>query len=153
MFEGLRIEKLISENIDMVYDLYKTAFGERSSTLEWLNDSLTDPDAYIYVAYLADEFVAFCGMYHNTSITPHYCKIGNIVVKEKFRGKGIGKTLMKKMLDTAKELGLDRIKLEVDTKSNAVKLYESLGFIIEKTEKNFYDNGADAYVMWRYSEK
>ena len=46
------------------------------------------------------------------------------------------------MLDTAKELGLDRTKLEVDTKSKAVKLYESLAFIIEETEKSFYDNGS-----------
>ena len=152
MLEHLRIEKLISENIDMVYELYRTAHGDNLSTLEWLKDSLSDPNAYIYIAYFENEIIAFCGMYHNTSCTPRYCKIGNIVVKEKYRRKGIGKTLMKIMLDTTSELGVDVTKLEVETKNNAVQLYKSMGFIIEKTEKCFYDNGADAYIMWRYSD-
>ena len=71
-----------------------------------------------------------------------------------FRRKGIGKTLMQKMLDTAKELRLDRAKLEVSTKNPAVKLYEALGFKIEEFHENYYDkSGDEGYIMWWYDDK
>ena len=83
---------------------------------------------------------------------PDYCKIGNIAVEKDFRRKGIGNALTLKVLETAKNLGVNRTKLEVCTKNyEAIKLYEALGFQIESTEKGFYDDGDDAYIMWHYS--
>ena len=42
-------------------------------------------------------------------------------------------------MDTAKKLGVGKVKPEVETKSEAIELYKSLDFQIEETENNFYE--------------
>jgi ribosomal protein S18 acetylase RimI-like enzyme len=154
----IRIEKMAPGDIGAAYALYLDNSDDDTEryVIDWLNETVGDPYGYFFAAYVGDELAGWCGMYHNTPIsnpditTPDYCKIGNIVVKKDYRRKGIGKSLVMKMLDTAKELGVYRTKLEVDTISDAVRLYESLGFKIEETVEMFYDDGSDAYIMWRY---
>jgi len=153
MSETLRIEKMTRGEIDAAYALYLSDVDDDPERylINWFNETIDDPYGYFFAAYWGGEFVGWCGMYHQTAFATHYCKIGNIVVKKDFRRKGIGRALMLKMLGTAEKLGLDRTKLEVDTENGAVRLYESLGFQIEETEERFYDDGSDAYIMWRYS--
>jgi len=161
MNEFLRIEKMTADDIGIVYALYLSDIDDDPNRYEinWLSETIDDPYGYLFVAYWGDELAGYCGGYHNTPISnpeiqiPDYFKIGQITVKKSFRRKGIGKSLMLKMLDTARELGLGRIKLEVSIKNEgAIKLYESFGFKIEQTEVHFYDDGDDAYIMWRYSD-
>lgn len=55
--------------------------------------------------------------------------ISDIVVLKEYRGKGIGKELMKKAEDFTKEKGLKYLKLIAFAEnSNAIGLYKSLGF-------------------------
>ena len=155
---GLRIEKMVAGDIDKVYAMHLENSDDDPSkyVLDWLNGTISDPFGYFFIAYYDSELVGYCGMYHNTPKSnpdievPDYCKIGNIVVKKDFRRRGVGKLLMCKMLDTAKNLGVTRTKLEVDTDNGAVELYKSLGFQIEETVEQFYDDGGDAYIMWLY---
>ena len=152
MTEQLRINKMKAEDINRISDIILEENLDGFEELEWINKSIDDPFAYFFTAFYDDELVGYCGTYHNTTMEAydfHYFKIGSVTVKKEYCRKGIGRALIIRAIDTARELGLDKIKLEVDTKSMAVKLYESLGFKVEKTERNFYDYGGDAYIMWR----
>ncbi|MBD3225520.1 MAG: GNAT family N-acetyltransferase [Caldithrix sp.] len=51
-----------------------------------------------------------------------------ISMVEKYRGKGIGKELMTRLLENAKSRGIKNISLSVDPKNHALHLYEALGF-------------------------
>ena len=54
-----------------------------------------------------------------------------------FRGKGIGRQLMRRTIDAAFAFGLTRIELTVrEGNSNAIALYKSLGFEIEGLHRN-----------------
>jgi len=161
MSDIFTIAKMTAGDIGAAYALHLGSSDDDPSghVIEWLNETVDDPFGHFFVAYWGDDMVAYCGMYHNTPISnpeissPDYCKIGDIVVKKEFQGKGIGKRLILKVLETAKELGVGRTKLEVETTNErAVKLYESLGFKIEETVEGFYDDGADAYIMWHHQE-
>ena len=160
MNECINIRKMTASDIDVVYSLHLSDSDNDPNryVIDWLNETVDDPCGYLFVAFWGDELAGYCGMYHNTSTsnpeiqTSDYCKIGNIVVKSCYRRRGIGKSLMLKMLDTAKKFGVGKVKLEVDTKSEAVELYKSLGFQIKETEKSFYDDGDDAYIIWHYFE-
>jgi ribosomal-protein-alanine N-acetyltransferase len=152
MNEKLRIEKMKASDIDAVYALELDVYAEDPSPVEWFIEGVKSETAFYFVAYYGEELVGYCGIYLNTSVSPNYCKIGTIVVNQRFRTRGIGTALMEKMFAIAQENKINRIKLEVSTKNNAVALYSKLGFQIEETIENFYDEiNEDAYVMWRYS--
>ena len=63
-------------------------------------------------------------------------KVGQIrfmAVSEKFQGKGLGKIVVKKAEETAKQMGLTKIELQA--RENAVEFYKSAGYTIK--EKTF----------------
>ena len=159
MNETIRIEKMTIDDIPAAYAINLEANKDDPWPMEWFKEDFNgvdpeEPTPYWFLAYYQDELAGFCGMYHNTSFAQHYCKIGTLAVSPAFQRKGIGKALMQKVLDTTKELGLDRAKLEVSTKNPAVKLYEALGFKIEEFHEKYYDkSGDDGYIMWWYDDK
>lgn len=67
--------------------------------------------------------------------------ITNVAVFPEFRGQGLGKALVKKVLEYAEENNFSFVTLEV-RKSNerAISLYTSFGFKLEGERKNFYSN-------------
>ncbi|MCL2216035.1 MAG: GNAT family N-acetyltransferase [Defluviitaleaceae bacterium] len=153
MSEKLRIIKMTEDELDAVDVMELEVYGDTAAPFEFLMDAFNDPNGYLYVAYWGDEIAGHCAMSHKTSATPNYCNIGNLMVKKNFRRRGIGKLLMIKILDKAKELGLSRATLKVATENfAAIDLYKSFGFQVEELIKNFYaDEGGDAYIMWSYS--
>lgn len=55
-----------------------------------------------------------------------------IAVQERFWGKGYGRWMMKLLLDSARGMGLRRIRLSVDnTNTSAIALYERYGFKLD----------------------
>ncbi|KTC85433.1 MULTISPECIES: GNAT family N-acetyltransferase [Legionella] len=54
-----------------------------------------------------------------------------------YRGKGIGKALIKGALEEAKRKGLTRIELTVrENNKSAIALYEKVGFVVEGLHRN-----------------
>lgn len=76
--------------------------------------------------------------------------ITTICVCSKARGNGLGELLLSYLMDLARELGAQRVTLEVRI-SNAVaqSLYRKYGFVAEGVRKRYYsDDNEDALVMW-----
>jgi ribosomal protein S18 acetylase RimI-like enzyme len=62
-------------------------------------------------------------------VSKKVCRVGTIVVLNKFQGLGIGKLLMKHIEKWAQSEGAEEIRLEVmEFNSNAQKFYDSIGF-------------------------
>ena len=86
----------------------------------------------------------------------HTAGVG-IMVHTDYQGRGIGRALMEALLDIADNwLMLKRVELSVFTDNErAVRLYESLGFVVEGTKRYAaVKNGvhADEYLMARYGK-
>lgn len=76
-----------------------------------------------------------CTFYNNGKA--NVMLIDSVQTKERFRGKGYGKMLIKKAIKLAKERKVDSIELVVNKNNKiAKKLYEQAGF--EKTKKDYY---------------
>lgn len=58
----------------------------------------------------------------------------DVVVSQAYRGKGLGKMLMEKLIATAKELGCRHIDLTSNPKRNTHAFYLSLGFVKRDTD-------------------
>jgi ribosomal-protein-alanine N-acetyltransferase len=73
--------------------------------------------------------------------------VGNIAVENEVRGKGIGKALLRRALDDAREHFLVLATLEVRaTNRAAIALYERFGFHTVAIRKRYYGE-EDALVM------
>lgn len=84
------------------------------------------PGGEIVMAILADRAIGCCALL----AMPDRCfEIGKMAVAEEFRGGGIGRKLLARVVEHAREIGARRLYLETSTKlPNAIHLYESQGF-------------------------
>ena len=80
-----------------------------------------------------------------------FVKKGHVVsvaVLEEHRKKGIGRALAEEAIVGIKYKKVDELYLEVRcSNSDAVKLYEKIGFVIKQRLKAYYRDGEDAYLM------
>ena len=81
-------------------------------------------------------------------------KAGHIVsvaVLPEYRNRGIGFELMRRTIDSLRDVyGCDEAYLEVRVSNEpAINLYRKLGFAIVSTQRAYYVDGEDAYVMAR----
>ena len=127
--------------------------GERRTTpeqfktfLERIGDSST-----ILAAEESEEFVGYVMILtESTRKTSHraYMVIG---IREDWRGKGLGKSLIREGIEWAKERSLTRLELTVVTDNEpAIALYRKMGFEIEGTKRqSLYIDGRyhDEYYM------
>jgi len=74
----------------------------------------------------------------------------NIAVDPAYRRKGLGKRLLEYALDYCRQLGAERVELEVRTGNDpAIALYRKYGFVIRERLPFYYSDGEDAFVMVR----
>lgn len=72
----------------------------------------------------------------------------DIVVKEEMRSRGIGKKMMKQLIDLAKSKTLSEVYLEVKASNiPAIKLYQSFAFKTRFMFRGLYD-GEDGIAMY-----
>lgn len=75
----------------------------------------------------------------------------NVAVDPRFQGQGLGRTLMRFLLETARHHGADTVFLEVRPSNRiALRLYDSLGFNQVGLRRGYYpsDKGReDAIIM------
>lgn len=80
-----------------------------------------------------------------------FVKKGHVVsvaVLDEFRRKGIGRALVEESVNGVRLRKCDEFYLEVRcSNTDAVRLYEKLGFSIRQHLRSYYRDGEDAYLM------
>ena len=80
-----------------------------------------------------------------------FVKKGHVVsvaVLQEHRGKGIGRSLLVEAINGLAGRKCDEIYLEVRASNNlAIKMYQSIGFLIKSRLHSYYRDGEDAYLM------
>ena len=112
------------------------------------------PEAFI-VAEMSGKIIGYimCKMEYGFSNFKKlgFVKKGHVVsvsVMEKYRGKGFGSALVDEAISGVKIRQCGELYLEVRcSNTDAVKLYEKLGFIIQQRLKAYYRDGEDSYLM------
>lgn len=65
-----------------------------------------------------------------------------LAVSEEWRGKGVGRELIKRLIAEAKKQNLTKVSLSVEKENFAVNLYQKVGF------KVYTDNPGDYIMLW-----
>lgn len=75
-------------------------------------------------------------------------ELERVAVYPAYRGKGIGKTLINKLVNILKKNNVIKLMLEVRTKNtNAITLYKQCGFVTDTIRKNYYINPSDDALL------
>ena len=109
-------------------------------------EEFSSPTRHFVVAVdQAQSIVAYAGVFAPGDAEADILTVG--VVPE-HRGKGIAKALMSLITDWAKAQGTTAMMLEVKVdNSEAIGLYESLGYSKLNVRKDYFGAGLDAQVM------
>ncbi len=83
-----------------------------------------------------------------TSVLFDEAELPKIAVLPAYRGKGLGQALLTALIEAAKNLGAEKIFLEVRASDvPARKLYERNGFIALRVRSRYYADGEDGIEM------
>ncbi|MBS2970298.1 GNAT family N-acetyltransferase [Metabacillus sp. KIGAM252] len=122
------IKKILGETPYMISEA-----GEYHPSIEdeeyWIKQTYQD-GGMILLAFSGRSLIGMLSVNrHKRNRRNHVCSFG-ISVKNSFQGHGIGKELMRRMIEWCKgEQGLEKITLEVFSNNHkAIQLYKTLGF-------------------------
>lgn len=142
----IKIEKMAKNHIEHIVKIERECFSEPWS-YDGLAAELGNKNSYFIVAKINSNVVGYAGMH----CVLGDCYITNIAVLSPFRRMGIGKTLVKNLIDYSESQNFSFISLEV-RKSNEVakSLYKNLGFKDIGSRKNFYKNPQEDAIIMNY---
>ncbi len=142
----LTIRPLREEDIGALAEMEARAFS-----MPWTAQDFADLLKYDYCLYLVAEVdgaVAGClGM----RILCGEGNIDNVVVADRYRGRGIAQKMLCELLKTGAERGVKAYTLEVrSSNAAAIHIYEKAGFVSEGVRPGFYEKPTeDALIMWK----
>ena len=112
--------------------------------LEELENLLQKDFAKIYLLLCGDLPLGYAVVW----IVEKEAELHWLEIFEDFRGRGLGKELLKLLLEELKRMGVKKLLLEVSDKNlPALGLYRSFGFREVGRRKNYYPDRSDAILM------
>lgn len=142
----LQIREMRACDVEAASRLESKAFSMPWSARDFLEMVEADYADY-YVAEREGQIIGCCGIRNIAGEG----EITNVVVDAAYQNQGIGRKMMKYMLEKAAERGITVCTLEVRvSNAPAIRLYESLGFQGEGVRPRFYEKPEeDALIMWK----
>lgn len=140
----ITVRKMDLSDISFVYNEEIKIFGKSLGEMTLYNEILYNEMSRYFIALVDNKRAAYVGSW----LTVPNAEILNLFVIEKYRGLGIGKLLLNKVIEVCVFEGIQMLTLEV-RKSNkyAIKMYEDLGFEVALTRKKYYSDGEDALLL------
>ncbi len=145
MKQNYKMEEVLIRNIELKDNASLAAIIRKS--LEEFNaakpgtvyfDTTTDhlfelfqstPNSKYFVAELNGTVIGGAGIFPTENLPKGYCELVKMYLSKDARGSGLGRMMISKCLDTAKEMGFTNVYLEsMPELSKAVKVYEKFGF-------------------------
>ena len=141
----IHFRDLLPEDAEAVANIERESFPTPWSREDFWREASNDFACYI-VALDDAEIIGFGGCW----ISFEEAQVTNIALTSVQRGRGLGKTLMARLMRAAAARGAERMTLEVrPSNTPALRLYEGLGCAAVGIRKKYYqDNDEDAILMW-----
>ncbi len=141
------IRNMTVKDLERVMEIEMESFP-----LPWSKESYLGELSNTFASYLVcdyeGEIVGFGGIW----VIFEEAHITNIAIEQNYRQQGMGRMLMGKLENIARDKRAIRILLEVRPSNTAAQImYRSLGFVPTGIRKKYYsDNNEDAILMTKY---
>ena len=133
MIELIQVES--EEHLDCIRELFKEYekslgfdldFQDFEKELAKLPGEYAAPDGCLLLAFYGKNFAGCAGL---RRLEQGICEMKRMYVRPNFRGKGIGRVMSVRIIEIARAIGYERMRLDtIDTMRTAISLYKSLGF-------------------------
>ena len=131
-------------DIPYVYEEEIKIFGKSLGEKTLYKEIMYNDMAKYFIAIVDEKKAGYVGCW----LTIPNADILNMFVSSEYRGLGIGKLLMKEVINLCLEMSIKILTLEVNVNNiYAKKMYQDLGFIVGSIRKRYYDNKEDALLM------
>ena len=121
------INSLVEEKAKIVADK-KFSVKKEKEYVKRILKMMKEGEGIYIVPEINGRVVGMCSLKRGRGYASHVGELGLSLLKE-YRGKGIGKALLKTCLEIGKEMGIEIVTLGVyDNNKIALKLYRKLGF-------------------------
>lgn len=145
MSEGWTIRPMEQRDIAAVTELERQIFS-LPWTRKGFEDALSSPYTRYLCAWEREKLIGYTGYlrsFEDADIT-------NVAVCPSFRNRGVGRSLLTRLMLEGLDDGIERYTLEVRVSNLPARaLYERLGFCREGVRPGFYDRPKeDAIIMW-----
>jgi putative acetyltransferase len=105
------------------------------------------PGSILWVAKINNEIIGCCGVFPTNGLPVNCAELVKFYLSQDVRGKGIGKKLMQKSIQSAKDFKYTQLYLEsLPQFSKAVSIYEKQGF--EKLNQPLGNSGHITCNIW-----
>ena len=138
------ISLMTAADVDGMHQVEQATFAVPWSRAS-IEAELTNPCARYLVARENGEVIGYAGMW----LVIDEGHVTNVAVRADKRGQGLGKELMKRLIQLAADSGMIWMTLEVRHSNKvAQNLYHTFGFVDVGYRKRYYeDNQEDALLM------
>ena len=146
MNESITVRPMVMTDVDGVMAVEQDSFLTPWSRSAFEEELAQNHLARYVVAVENDEIVGYAG----TWLVINEAHVTNVAVSGQRRREGIGRLLMQKLMDLARENDMESMTLEVRVSNAAARhLYEQLGFVEAGIRKNYYsETKEDALILW-----
>jgi len=125
----MKIRQLQHSDIKQAINLWTSSFSRNfNNTLN--PDYLNDPSSTTMVVFEGNTIIGVASIHVIYKLSRTLGLIEDVAVNKDHRGKGIGKSLVEKLIEIGKQKNCDKIVLNTSEKNS--KFYEKIGF--EKNE-------------------
>ena len=125
----MKIRELENADFSQVIEIWKKSFNNNFDK-EINSTYLTDPSSITLVSVDSNTVTGVASLHIIKKLTRTLGLIEDVAVNENYRGKGIGKKLVEKLIGIASEKSCDKTVLSSSEKNS--EFYEKIGF--EKNE-------------------
>ncbi|MFZ0453916.1 MAG: GNAT family N-acetyltransferase [Ignavibacteriaceae bacterium] len=135
MNKNVIISKITKNDFDQSKELIKDylswididlSFQQIEEELNSFPEKYEEPKGSFYVAKDGNKVVGCIGLKENQD---NICEMKRLYVSDEYKGFGIGKELIKTIIDEAKRKGYERMRLDTLPKmKSAQRLYKGFGF-------------------------
>lgn len=149
---GARLRVAELPDVQAMHRMEATLFPADAWHIDMFLEELTHPTRTYYMLELPAEdsgegdwrAIGYCG----TMVVADTADVQTIGVLPEYEGHGFGRAMLEQMHERARELGAERILLEVRADNpRAQRLYERNGYRAIHTRRRYYEDGTDAIIM------
>jgi putative acetyltransferase len=120
-------------------------------TTDDLHALFSEPKSILWVAESQGKAVGCCGIYPTTGLDKGCAELVKFYLAPSARGKGIGKLLMHRSIESARKMGYQSLYIEsLPHFSRALGIYDRMGF--KKLESPLGNSGHTGCDIWMIKE-